>query len=55
LADETIATFEGDVEVHQPFEIASNATLGSAELAGTLRYQSCTKTRPAACFRSSAR
>src|SRR4029077_2098268 len=44
LAAETIATFEGEVEVHQPFAIASDATPGSAELAGTLEYQSCTKT-----------
>jgi DsbC/DsbD-like thiol-disulfide interchange protein len=44
LADETIATFEGEVEVHQPFEIASDAKPGQAELAATLEYQSCTKT-----------
>jgi DsbC/DsbD-like thiol-disulfide interchange protein len=42
LADETIATFEGELEVRQPFEIAVDAKPAIVEVAGTLTYQSCT-------------
>lgn len=44
LADETIATFEGEIAVRVPFEIANAAIPGSYELLGTLEYQSCTQT-----------
>ncbi len=45
LADRTIATFAGAVDVKFPLEVAPDARPGTRRLRGTVRYQACTATR----------
>jgi DsbC/DsbD-like thiol-disulfide interchange protein len=42
LSDETITTFEGELTVHVPLHVASDAKPGTYLAQGTLGYQSCT-------------
>jgi DsbC/DsbD-like thiol-disulfide interchange protein len=45
LADRTIATFAGALEVKVPLDVAPDAAQGARRLRGTVRYQACTATR----------
>lgn len=45
LAGAPISTFEGDVDVRVPVEIAPDAVAGTTHLHGRVRYQACTATR----------
>ncbi len=45
LADRTIATFAGVVDVGLPLDIAPDAGPGPRRLRGSVRYQACTATR----------
>ena len=42
LLDSTIRTFEGELTVGVPLEVAAGAEPGSREISGELRYQACT-------------
>jgi peroxiredoxin len=45
LADRSIATFAGAVDVRIPVEIGTDAAAGPRRLRGSVRYQACTATR----------
>jgi peroxiredoxin len=45
LADRTIATFAGAVDVRLPLDVAPDARPGARRLRGSVRYQACTPTR----------
>jgi peroxiredoxin len=45
LADRTIATFTGAVDVRLPLDVAPDARPGARRLRGSVRYQACTPTR----------
>jgi peroxiredoxin len=44
LAEKSIATFQGVVEVRVPFDVAAESATVRRSIAGTLRYQACTPT-----------
>jgi peroxiredoxin len=45
LADRSIATFAGAVDVKVPLDVAPDAGAGPRRMHGTVRYQACTATR----------
>jgi DsbC/DsbD-like thiol-disulfide interchange protein len=45
LADQSIATFVGAVDVRIPIDVAPDAAPGPRRLRGTVRYQACTASR----------